>query len=328
MIIFIHGVDTFRSLQRLKVLKQGFSKKYDYQAINIVSLDGSQIKIDELRKNILSAGLLEKKRCIIIKNILQNKEKPLKKELREIISAKNILQDNIIIFWEDHAVDPRQGKLAKEEKELIRFLKEQKEERFDILTPVQLKKWVVTEIKKRGGSIAPPALEHLIGCIGSDLWKMNSEIEKLINYRQGQLVSLEDVKQFVQTKFDDNVFLLTDALGQKNSAEALRLFHEQLALGTDPLALLANFMWLIRNLMMIKEAQDQFPAGRIAQELGLHPYVVKKSLPQAQKFTGRELIEIFGQLVQIDQELKTSNKDPRVLFDMFIVKMCQDGVRV
>lgn len=329
MIIFIHGEDTYRSLRRLKVLKQGFSKKYDRQAVNIIELDGKNIKIDELRKNILSAGLLEKKRCVIIKNILANKEKLLKKELQEIISKKDVHQDNILIFCEANTVDPRgPGRLAKEDKELIRFLKEQKEEKFDSLNPAQLKKWTILEIKKRGGLIEQPALDQLVGSVDNDLWQMNSEIEKLVNYKNGRIITKDDVLRFVQTKFDDNVFLLTDALGQKNSAEALRLFHEQLAQGTDPLALLANFMWLVRNLIMIKDAESQFPQARIAKELGLHPFVVKKSLAQAQRFTADELVKIFGQLVQIDQELKTSNKDPEVLFDMFIIGLCQGRVNV
>ena len=330
MIIFIHGEDTFRSLQRLKILKQGFSKKYDQQAINIISLDGDTVKIDELRKNILSPGLLEKKRCIVIKNIIKNKDKALKGELREIISKKSAVKDNILIFWEDLTVDPRAGglgRLTKEDKGLIRFLKEQKEERFDRLGPGLLRKWVLAEIKKRGGTISQDALDQLTGSVGQDLWKMNQEIEKLVHYKKDQMITKEDVMLFVQSKFDDNVFLLTDALGQKNSQEALRLFHEQLALGTDPLALLANFMWLIRNLIMIQEVKEQLPPTKIAQELGLHPYVVKKSLPQVQRFSAGELKKIYGRLIKIDEELKTSSKDPKVLFDMFIVEIGESAKR-
>lgn len=329
MIIFIHGDDTFRSLGRLNILKQGFSKKYDAHGVNVVQLDGQSAGIDNIRKSILSAGLLEKKRCIIIKNILKNKGKALKKELVDILANKKSLQDSIIIFWEDKQVDPRmsgQGRLTKEDKELIRFLKQQKEEKFDSLSPVNLKKWVSQEFKKRNAPIDPKALDLLTGSVGSDLWKMNQEVEKLAHFKDGQVIAREDVLLFVKAKFDGNVFLLTDALGQKDEKQALRLFHEQMALGTDPLALLARFLWLIRNLVMIASLLDQFPPARIAQELGLHPYVVKKSLPQARRFTPDELKGIYGKLIEMDKNLKSSQKDPKVMFDLFIIEACQSKV--
>jgi DNA polymerase III delta subunit len=50
----------------------------------------------------------------------------------------------------------------------------------------------------------------------------------------------------------------------------------------------------------------------------MHPFVVKKSLQQASKFTLEELKKIYQKIFQVDLDIKTGRIEPEVALDLFI----------
>jgi len=333
MIIFIHGEDTFRSQQRVNQLQEAFIKKYSKSGLNLISLDGAEITLDEFQKKCFSAGLLEKKRLIIIKNLIsQNSDFELHKGVLNLLQQKKFPEENILIFWEE---DIKEGTTKRKgikkarggqnlKKALTAQLLKEKTEEFNFLSPLKLKQWVQNEIKKGNGKIEKKALEELMVKVGQDLWQMNNEIGKLVNFCRGRTILEKDIHTFVQAKFDENIFHLTDALGQRQKEPALRLIRDQLESGTEPLLLLAKFIWQFRNLIQINELLNQkIPAQVITDTLKLHPFVVQKTIPQARRFTKDELKKIYKFLLDLDFQLKNTNTNPELLFDMLVMEVCK-----
>ncbi|PIS43094.1 MAG: DNA polymerase III subunit delta [Candidatus Kerfeldbacteria bacterium CG08_land_8_20_14_0_20_40_16] len=325
MIIFIHGEDTYRTQQRVTQLKEAFIKKYSHSGLNVVTLDGEDLTLSDFRNKCFSAGLLEKKRLIIIKNVVsQSSDKELLQGVLELIESKKFPKDNILIFWEGSLNEekPKKGE-ASLKGALLKTLAKERAERFELLSIDELKKWTLKEIKERRGKIESGALEELVSKVGQDLWQMNNEIEKLVNYCSGRQIARQDVVAFVQSKFDENIFHLTDALGQRQKKQALKLIHDQLASGAEPLLLLSKFIWQFRNLIQIKEMIRQGrTSAEITKELKLHPFVVQKTVPQANRFSEEELKEIYSGLLEIDFKLKNSDTAPALLFDLLVMKVC------
>ena len=83
------------------------------------------------------------------------------------------------------------------------------------------------------------------------------------------------------------IFDLTDAIGNRDSKKALELINDFVLQKQPEQYLIVMIYKHIRNLYAIKVAQREGGAG--AEALGMNPYVYKKAVPQANKFTEQEL---------------------------------------
>lgn len=330
MIIFLYGPDTFRSRQKLKELKDKFIKEVDKAGLNLTTLDGANLELAEFEKAISSSPFLAKKRMVVIEDLIsKNKGQRIQKEILETL-AKNNLKETILIFWESEIGETKtrkkKSKTATRRSNLLleRLQQEKYVQEFKPLTPLEVKKWTATEIKARGGKIEPAALTMLVDFINNDLWQMNSEIDKLLAYCQNRTIKVSDVQNLVKTKLDDDIFKLTDAIGQKNKKLALKLISDQFKSGTGPTELLTKIIWQFKNLLLVKSFVENngpgYPTNRLAYQLGLHPFVIKKTSFQIKNYQLADLKKIYTQLLKMEYKIKTSQADPEVLFNLLIIK--------
>src|SRR3989344_8785928 len=326
MIILLYGPDTFRSNQKLKGLKDKFIKEVDKTGLNLATLDGVQLETVEFEKAIATPPFLAKKRMVVIKELIaKNRGQKIQKEILEILD-KNGLTDVILIFWEGDLgnikTSRKKSKISTRRSNILfeRLKKEKYVQEFELLETSEVRKWASAEIKKKDGQINPAALAMLIDFIGNDLWQLNSEIDKLIAYAKNKEVSVNDVQNLVKTKLDDDIFKLTDALGQKNKKLALKLVSDQLQSGVMPTQLLSKIIWQYKNLLLIKGFVENngsgYPDKRLGYQLGLHPFVIKKTMAQVKNYDLDSLKKTYSRLLEIDYKIKTSQVSPEVLFDL------------
>ncbi|RJR30977.1 DNA polymerase III subunit delta [Candidatus Parcubacteria bacterium] len=318
MIIFLYGPDTFRSRRKLNELKEKFIKEVDKSALNLEKLDAKKMEISDFRRAIMSQPFLAKKRLIIVENLFAKPQKKLCHEILKTLS--DMKNDNIIIFWDGETPKkPADGCLP-----LFKKLADQKySQQFKLLTEAETKKWILQEIKKIGSVIENEAANLLACWIGNDLWQLDSEIKKLAAYCQNRPITVLEINLLTKSKLDENIFNLTDALGQKNKAKALRLIQNQLDLGISQTSLLSKMIWHYKNLLLVKNFSESgcFSYFKIAAELKIHPFVAQKALQQSGNYTHNELKKIYQRLLEIDFSFKTSQVDGRTLFDLFVVRV-------
>ena len=317
MIIFLYGEETFRLHCRLERLRQGFLQKHDNRGLQIFQTD-SALTLDDWRKIVHTRGLFQEKKLVILRNVLSQKgSKDVSAQIAEDLPSLATQEDVIVVFVEE--VKGLQGSQP-----LWNTLKKSKHtEKFEKFAGVELVRWIESECQRMGVAIEPRAIERLVSKTGSDLWRLSGELEKLANYKAGQKIVAGDVEEMVEGEMDENIFALTDALGSKRVDAALRLLEEQLDRGEHPIALLGRLNWQIRTLLTVKAAADRVSDHRaIAHLIGVHPYVVQKSLRQVEGFSFAQLKQMMEDLGAIDARLKTSQGDPRTLLDLLIVKVC------
>lgn len=316
MIILLYGPDTFRSRQKLRELKNKFTNEIDKSGLNLTELDGKKLDVSKFENDIATPPFLAKKRMVVIENLItSNKGKKIQAEVLKILE-KNKFEESILIFWEEDGEADKKSTLLK------RLKKEKYNQQFKILTPLETKKWADKEIKDRGGKINIKALESLVDFVGNDLWQMNSEIEKLLAYKRGEEIRVEDISELVMTKIDDDIFKLTDAIGHKNKVLAIKLISDQFKNGVSPTRLLSKIIWQFKNLLVIKSGVEDngLNTNQLTIQTKLHPFVVKKTLAQIKNYSLEDLKKTYNQLLNIDHKIKTSRVDPEVLFDLLIVK--------
>lgn len=323
MIIFLHGEDEFRSLEKLNEIRNKFLEK-NSSGSGLSSFDleeEKEIKLSDIRKSFGSKGLFFEKQLVIIKNLLKVAKKDLILNTIDFLkSLKNIFEDKdlVVIFWE-------KGKIN-EKNELFRVLKSKaKSQKFELLSGVKLFSWINSQLEKENDKvkISSKALEELAAYSGGELAVIQNEIKKLANYRNEGIIEENDVELLVKEKISSNIFEAIEAISSGNKKLALKLLHSQLQKGEDPIYILMMYVYQFRNFLKVWEYFERGERNNyhIAKEAGLHPFVVQKILGQIFNFTFPKLKKIYHKLQIIDEKIKTGKGDVRVELDRFIVEI-------
>lgn len=349
MIIFLYGPDTFRSRKQLKQMIEKFKKDRDPQGLNVVRLDAERVEPGRILTEMLSSPFLAERRMIVVENLLTSKHEDVMQDILRRIEEKSLPESNVVVFWD--AVSAPSEKKKKEArgpspktkvaKELFaRLQKEKYAQAFDEMTGAKLSAWIVSEVKERGGMIEKQAVQYLAQNIGNDMWRLNSLIEQLIAFngapvereplsgsplKGGRDIAVADVQLFLDEKADDNIFNLVDAIVAKQGRQAFAMIQEQYRRGEDAQYIFAMLLRQVRILLELRdlfEREDAAQSHTLADRLGLHPFVVKKSLPIVKRYTMDELRRIYGALLELDVKTKTGQGRPEVLLDVLVGRVC------
>ena len=339
MIIFFYGSNNFKAKQRINELQKKFTREIDPHEHSFNIIDGPTTDLKEITGLINTSSLFAKKRLTFIENLFANKKTTLLEEFLDFLKNNNLDKaDDIIIIYEPLIKTSREravkvnaagqdNPLNAKEKKLFDFLKSQKfSQEFKDLTNSELINWIKQEFINRQSSIDFAALQTLISLVGPDLWQLNNEINKLINYKKlGDIpteITTLDVKKIVAGNFDDNIFALTYALSHKNKVTALKILEEQYAADLSPEYILAMFMRQFKILLQIKTAQDsKWLPVKVASTLKIHPFIVKKGLEQSKNFSAAQLKNILNRLVEIDYLNKIGQGDLKTLLNLLISEL-------
>ncbi|HOD87330.1 MAG TPA: DNA polymerase III subunit delta [Candidatus Magasanikbacteria bacterium] len=309
MIFLLHGADSFRRQQKLNELKQRFMSAIDSLGQSLIILDGRQTSDAELQEKISSGSLFTKKRMVIVEDIFSNKNEAIFETAWQLCKKNSGTEDNALIFNENEITV---SKLKTGAKKLYNWLLQQPfVQEFKLLNNAQVLNFAQKEIENQGGKISPNALSLLIARTGNDLWRLNNEIQKLTAAGKNKIIDESLIQALVKNEVEDNIFALTDAFGYKNSKLALKLLEEQFIAGLSAEYILAMCQRQFKIILQIKQIQNQnrLSEAQLASQLKLHPFVIKKSNSQANKFSLNELDHYFQTFLELDYKNKQGKTD-------------------
>lgn len=323
MIIHLVGPDTFRSQQRFEQLRDAFRKKHDSSGLSTVILDAETATLEMIRSAVLTQGFFSAKRFVGLNHYgPQAVCAPV-----DLQSALNGLEDRpdvIIVVREipaasKTAASRSRGARSTVPRMLLKF-PAAKVENFARLTSLEARRWLVRAAADRSVAITPAAADQLVLWCGNDLWRLDRELEKLAVRAGTDRITPNLVNELVRAPDVSDIFQLVDALGQRRTADALRLLGRELSAGTHPLAIVALLLNHVRNLRNIQAARRRLAPTAIARELGLHPFVVQKSVDQLKRFDSSQLSTLYRRLLEVDDTAKSARLDPEALLDAVFVR--------
>jgi len=349
MIIYIYGEDDFRSREQLKKMVAEFKQKRDPQGYNVVFLYCAKIEPSKVFSEIMSAPFLAEKRMVVLENILSNNDKEFLGEMVERVqnchserseeslklqakkdpsipqddnatgmtTKKGFPESTIIIFYQSENLSK-----IKEVKELDVLLQKEKfAQEFKALSGSELSNWVKKEVEARGGKISVPAQSFLAQNSGQDIWRLNSLLDQLVAYAGDKEIGIKDTELFLDEKVDDNIFNMVDAIVAGNKSLAFKLLEKQRQMGQDEMYLFLMILRQFRILLQLRSAYEENENARsddLAKQLGIHPFVVKKSWSSVKRFSLAQLKVIYTKLLEIDFKTKTGLAPQALLLDLFI----------
>jgi len=320
-IYLLYGDDEFAIRSFLdEQLKARMGESSD-AAMDITSLDGRTKSLEAIQAETHTVPFLSKRRMVILHNPLAlAKEKTKQGKFLELLAS--VPPSTALVLIEDSSL--------KDNHWLLRWTKENPHQAWSQLFTLPkggaMTHWILDQAQKMGGEFSNPAAQLLASYIDEDPRLAKSEINKLLTYvDDSRTVTEEDVRLLVADVRQGDVFEMVDAIGYGDGEKALGMLRRLLEEG-DGLPLFGMIVRQFRLLIQVRELLDENPGlspDDIASEIGVHPYPIKKILPQAKLFKLPQLKEIYHQLSEVDQAIKTGRLDDKLALDLLIASLTQ-----
>ena len=317
-IFFLHGNDEFAINRKIKDFESDFSDPTT-AGMNTARLEARTMTENDLNNAVNAMPFLAAKRLIILSNpSAKFNNAATRKKFEEFLSntpdtAKLVINE----LMEPKEVEKHWlTKWAAKNSTLI------KTQAFFLPKQRDMAGWVVNEVKNQSGQIEPPAAARLAEMVGTDTRQAGMEIAKLLAYvNWDRPVRGSDVDAVCIVTSQQSVFDFVDALSQGNGKVAQKLLHRLLE-NEDPFSLWGMVVRQFRLLIQAREILD----GRgnkddVARALGVHPFVAEKTTGQAARFSMESLENIYHRLLNIDEQVKTSQVTLDLALDTLIVEL-------
>lgn len=323
MIYYLYGADSYRLQQKIKEIVARFLEINPGGAWE--RLDSQQIEWPGFWDLLNQQSLFVKKKLLVMDNLFLNSQlsQVFLTKIKEIAASCHIVIITNYLEKVKKGSKDNQGKRpagqdlankAQAKKLEIALKKYGQGQEFELLNGPALKQWVQQEFKKYGVTTETIALTKLLVGVGSDMWRLAQEINKLANYKKLGSVTAGDIDKLVALGQSAQIFAPLDALASRNKKQALGLLLNHLQKGESIFYLLSMLAFQFRNLLMLKAAQGQakesnnhLTVQQLAKVLELNPFVVKKTSVLANYFSLAELKHIYQKIFNLDLALKTSS---------------------
>lgn len=293
--------------------------------LNTARLDGRQASEEDLRTAALAMPFLADRRLVILSNPLSRLGNPAAQErftkLLDSIPATTAL----VLVIDDHRTWKGWEVLGKTGLWLAKWSggagKRALVKECALPDVKAMPAWIEKHAQESGGKLTREAALALSEHTGNDTALAEQEIAKLFTYVDGQrAVEIEDVELLVITGGPINVFHMVEALADRNSRQALRMLHA-LQADTDPSHLFGLIVRQFRFLIQVREVLDE--GGDLRQVLREVKGIkfANQFVAQASRFTQPELDAIHHRLLELDEQMKTSQVPSDLALELLVAEI-------
>ena len=302
-------------------------------AINTTVLDGKQLSLNQFQDICNTMPFLHQLRLVIVEGLLGRLDsgKKLGKRANKAQSKANdeigeweLLGDYIekmpattVLILVDSELNEKKNALLKRLSPIANV------KRFPQLKGERINYWIKTRIAEKGGKISAKAIDLLGELAGNDLWHVNSEIEKLLAFSQGRLITEDDVRQVTSYNREANIFALADAILEGRRRDAQQLLHRLLIEGMSPSYILTMITRQLRLILMTKEvspASRQETMGRLGIS---RDFVFDKLLRQAKVHSIDTIKRAYHKVLEADMAIKTGKYDGDLSVELLVMDLCE-----
>jgi DNA polymerase-3 subunit delta len=162
--------------------------------------------------------------------------------------------------------------------------------------------WIRKTLAAKQYSIAPKAAQMLVEFLGTDLSKVNNELEKLqLIVPEGSQITPEIIEENIGISKDFNNFELRKAVGEKDRIKANRIINYFAENPKDnpfvvTVGLLFNFF---SQLLHYHGLNDKSPRA-VASSLRINPYFVSEYANAARNFPMKKVSTVISILREYD----------------------------
>lgn len=319
MIIFLYGKDAFRSRKKLNEIVDNFRNREDKTGFNTAILEAGKTSLEEISRAMLSSAFLGNKRMVVISGML-GRGKDEQEQMVYILGK--MPSSTTAVFYE--TIDAAACK-----KSLLYplLITDKYHWEFSPLTELETSAFILSEAKRLNADFSAPAVAALAQIVKNDSARTYNEVAKLAAYATGRRIEANDVYEMVLGEPEEDMFGFLDAVATKNSSCAAELLENQINAGVEPMQILAMLARSVRLLIQAKDCLERgLGTDAATNEIGAHPFAVKKSLAQARGFEMSILKNLHFALLDADRKIKSGLvPTPRVALDLIVARAVLAG---
>lgn len=262
------------------------------RSFNQMVLYGKDVAIDEIVSNAKRFPMMSERQVIIVKEA-QHLSRTIEKLTTYVENSQP--STVLVVCYKYKKLDKRKKLYKAVQKTGIVF--ESKK-----LYENQVSEWIRKVLPHRGYSISPKAAVLLVEFLGTDLGRVDKELEKLqLILPNGTEISPQLIEEHIGISKDYNNFELKKAVGERNVVKATRIINY---FAENPkgnpfvltVSLLHNFF---SQLLKYHGLSDHSPKN-VASALRISPYFVGEFQTAAKNYPMKKVSGIVSSLRELD----------------------------
>ena len=293
--------------------------------MNTTRIDGRSLSFDALTNAVRAMPFLAQRRLVIITNPLAKLNNPSIREKFEALLGQIPPTTALVLVEYRLLTDDRDRRAGKthwlekwaEQAGSHAFLRT-----FSIPRGDAMVQWIMDRARAAGGQFTSEAAEHLAEQVGDEPRLLDQEIHKILMYVNFKRpAEPDDVDHLTPLSRQADIFTLVDGLASHAGREAQGMLHRLLE-EQDVLSIFGMVVRQFRLLLLVHELMDKGGnEADIIHELRVSPFVARKLIPQARRFTPESLEAIYHQLLEMDVMAKTSQLEGDLGLDMLVASL-------
>ncbi len=293
-IYFLCGEETYY-IDRISDLIESSVLTEDEKSFNQVVLYGRDTTVEEIVSTAKRFPMMADYQVVIVKEA-QNLSKTFEKFESYAVNPQ---LTTILVFAYRDKPDGRK-KIFKTIKDKGVWFESKK------LYDNQVPDWIVKVLKGQNYGIEPKAAAMLAEFLGTDLAKINNELEKLkIVFPEGHIFTPKNIEENIGFSKDYNVFELKSALATRNQQKAYTIIHNFAANPKDnPIVVVSGQMFaFFAQLLQYHGLKDKskFNAAKV---LGVNPFFMDEYATASKNYPMRKV----SQIIEIIRDMDVKSK--------------------
>ncbi len=182
--------------------------------------------------------------------------------------------------------------------------------------------WVRTQLERAGVRADQDAIARLVELVGPDTFALETEVDKLATWSDGDPVAVRDVEALTAPTAETSDYAVADAWGSRAPAELLGACEAALGRGSEPTRIIARLASHVARVRAVQRLRDEgVPVGEMAGRLGWR-FPPRRELGQAGNYAREELDAAVVRLAALDVALKGGSRlDPELELERALVEL-------
>lgn len=300
---YFFGPEDYRRTEAEKYLADHFLPDMQ-RSTNYNRIDARKISARDLIAKLSNLPMLGEKEVFVIVNFESFKPKETEQILKMLVADD---PHRVVIL------STQSGKTPKKKSAFFKNMSDIAEtvefRRFD---SDETQKFIIARLSKYKLTIDSKALSLLTGLVSGNMGGLESELNKLIDYKSEGEISVEDIRKVCSGYELYNIFELGDIIVQRNTRRTLKMINSLIGAGTsiDLLTMLLQQHFI--SLFLVKNGKS--PVGN-------RGFLAWKFKQQAENYSNFQLEEIIVALADANSELRHQRLPHRLVLETLALNL-------
>jgi DNA polymerase-3 subunit delta len=266
------------------------------KGFNQMILYGRDVTIEDIIANAKRFPMMSEKQVVIVKEA-----QDLSRNIEKLATyAENPQPSTVLVICYKYKTIDKRKKLAKTVAEMGCLFESKR------LYENQVSDWISSNLRDKGYQIEPKAGHMLVEFLGTNLSKIDNELDKLaLVLEEGSVISASHIEENIGISKDFNNFELRKAIGDKELVKANQIiqYFSQNPKSNPLIVTISLLNSFFTQLLLYHGLKDKGKIN-VAKTLRINPYFVTEYQRAARNYPMRKVAQVIAMLREADLKSK------------------------